>query len=35
MSQKVKNPASIREDVGLIPGLTQWTKDLVLQQAAA
>ena len=26
----VMNPASIREDVGLIPGLTQWVKDPVL-----
>ena len=26
----VTNPASIHEDVGLIPGLTQWVEDLVL-----
>ena len=27
MAQRVKNPTSNREDVGLIPGLTQWVKD--------
>ena len=30
MAQQVKNPSSIHEDVGSIPGLTQWVKDLVL-----
>ena len=30
MAQWVKNPASIHEDVGSVPGLTQWVKDLVL-----
>ena len=27
------NPISIHEDVGLIPDLTQWVKDLVLPRA--
>ena len=30
VAQQVKNPTSIHEDVGLIPGLTQWVKDLAL-----
>ena len=30
LAQRVMNPTSIREDVGLIPGLAQWVKDLVL-----
>ena len=34
VAQCVKNPASIHEDLGLIPGLAQWVKDLVLPQAA-
>ena len=36
IEQWVKNPTSIREDVGLIPGLSpwpQWVKDPVLSQA--
>ena len=27
VSQWLTNPTSIQEDVGLIPGLTQWVKD--------
>ena len=30
----VMNQSRIHEDVGLIPGLTQWVKDLVLPWAA-
>ena len=30
VAQWVKNPTSIHEDVGLVPGLLQWVKDLVL-----
>ena len=30
-----KNPISIHEDVDLIPGLTQWVKNLTLLRAAA
>ena len=33
MAQWIKNPASIHEEAGLIPGLPQWVKDLVLLQA--
>ena len=31
VAQKVKNPATIHEDAGLIPGLAHWVKDLVLR----
>ena len=27
VAQQVKNPMSIHEDAGSIPGLTQWVKD--------
>ena len=35
VAQRVKNLISIHEDIGLIPGLAQWVKDLELPQAVA
>ena len=32
MAQQLTNPTRIHEDGGLIPGLTQWVKDLVLPE---
>ena len=35
MAQQVKNLNSIHEEEGLIPGLSQWVKDLALPEAVA
>ena len=32
VGQWVKDPNSIHEDMGLIPGIAQWVKDLALPQ---
>ena len=34
MAQWVTNPTSICEDVGVVTGLAQWVKNLVLPEAA-
>ena len=34
VAQQVKDPTSIHEDAGMIPGLIQWVKGPVLPQAA-
>ena len=33
VAQQVKNPASIPEDLGWIPSLSQWVKDPALPQS--
>ena len=33
MAQWVKNPTSIHDNAGLIPGLAQWGKNLALPKA--
>ena len=33
VAQQFRNPASIHEDEGLIPGLSKWIKDPALPQS--
>ena len=33
VAQRLANPTSVHEDSGLVPGLAQWVKDLVLPRA--
>jgi len=35
VAQRLRNQHSVHEAAGLIPGLTQWVKDLALLQMAA
>ena len=32
MAEQLTNPTRIRRDMGSIPGLAQWVKDLVLRK---
>ena len=34
VAQRLRNPTSVCEEAGSIPGLTQWVKALALPQAA-
>ena len=35
VAQRIENPASVPENAGSIPALSQWAKDPVLPQAVA